>query len=406
MSMPTVSPAVPYTGTVTPPWPSPPPSAPRRPASRRTSTATVVAVCVLAMLVSLATVFVGLVGVRAWAVAQAPAPAPTPANPPAVRTTPLTPTPAPGRPLPEQTVGPVEVTDEVQRGVVLVTGRTPSDTVAGTGMVLTASGEVLTNYHVVRSTESLTVTVASTGRSYSATLVGRDAQADVALLQLHDASGLETVTIDADPVDLGDVVVAAGNANGQGFVTAHRGNVLALDRSIQVRGPVEQDPPETLTGLIQTNAPAWPGDSGGPMYDDEGEVLGMTTAGGTEEREDRDVYAVPIARAMTLVDRIRAGDDAGSIVIGPKAYLGVTVQLDDSAGVVLERVVSGSAAADAGLRAGDRIVSLDGQRATTRLDLSHILDGVRPGETLDITWQTSSGRQQSGQVTLGESPLN
>ena len=183
-------------------------------------------------------------------------PAPPPVSSPASAPTSPGPTSEPSasatpdRPLPEQSVGPVEVTDALKRGVVLITGRTPAEGVAGTGMVITPDGYVLTNYHVVRSTEAITVTIAATGRRHTAELVGRDATKDVALLKLDRASNLDVVTIDSDPVRIGDIVVAAGNANGQGYVSAHRGNILELDRQINVKGANVNDPPQRLRGLI------------------------------------------------------------------------------------------------------------------------------------------------------------
>ena len=351
-----------------------------------------------------------------WLERLQPSPAPTVVTPsPAVSE----PGPTPGlpqttpqdsaRPLPEQSVGPVDVTDDLKRGVVLITGRTPAEGVAGTGMVLTPDGYVLTNYHVVRSTEAITVTIAATGRRHTAELVGRDATKDVALLKLDRASNLDVVTIDSDPVRIGDIVVAAGNANGQGYVSAHRGNILELDRQINVKGANVNDPPQRLRGLIETNAPAWPGDSGGPMYDAESEVLGMTTAGsstGDGETEDKQVYAVPIREALDVVDKIKRGDESGTIVIGPKAYLGVIVQADDSSAVIISEVQANTPAAEAGLTTGDTILNLDGQAVRTRAELSDVLDTIEPGTTVQITWTTPSGRERTAPITPKASPLN
>ena len=314
----------------------------------------------------------------------------------------------PQRPYPEQSVGPVEVTEELKRGVVLIAGRTPNEGVAGTGMVLTEDGYVLTNYHVVRSTESITVSIASTGRRHRAEMVGRDATKDVALLKLEDARDLDPVTIDGEDIRVGDIVVAAGNANGQGYVTAHRGNILTLGRSINVRGANENDPPQRLDGLIETNAPAWPGDSGGPMFDADGEVLGMTTAGSSssENEDDKQVYAVPIEEALAIVEKIRAGDESGTVVIGPKAYLGVIAELDDSNGLRVSDVLEDSPAGRTGIEAGDVIVALDGQRVRTRVELSDVLDTIEPDDTTSITWTTPSGRERTADITVAANPLN
>ncbi len=313
------------------------------------------------------------------------------------------------QPTAAQTTGPVNVTDALQRGVVLISGRTGNQTVAGTGMVLTPDGYVLTNYHVVRSTSAVTATIALTGRQYTATLVGRDATKDVALLKLEGASRLKVVTLDQDPVAIGDTVIAAGNANGQGFITANRGNVQALNTSVQVRSANENDPPQRLRGLIQANAAAWPGDSGGPMLDAHGEVLGMTTAGGAtgETDEGRRVYGVPIDAAMQVVNQVRAGDESGSVVIGPKAYLGVVVVNDDAAQeVVITRVEPGTPAWRAGLRTGDIITSLDGHTIASRPELLTALDNIEPGSTVDLGWTTAAGRQRTGTVTVTASAIN
>lgn len=308
------------------------------------------------------------------------------------------------RPTPIQTTGAVTMSETLKRGVVLIKGETDADTVAGTGMVISPDGEVLTNYHVVRSTRSLSVTVAATGRTYAAKLVGRDATKDVALLKLTNAQALDTVVIDRDPVAIGDVVVAAGNANGQGFVSANRGNILGTDQVIQVKGPTENDPDERLTGLIETNAPGWPGDSGGPMFDAETQVLGMTTAG-SSKTEDRRVYAIPIASALGIVERIRADDETGSVVIGPKAFLGVVVK-DATGEVVVSRVDPGTPASRAGLRVGDTITRVGDASVTTRGELSTALDGFEPGSTGRLEWRTASGRERSGDVTFGTSKVN
>ena len=373
----------------------------------------------LAMLSQFGTAFAVRESTAGWLDRLRPSPSPAVITPtpvdPAVLPHPTPEPSGPGippesaRPLPEQSVGPVEVSDELKRGVVLITGRTPAEGVAGTGMVLTPDGYVLTNYHVVRSTESITVTIASTGRRHTAELVGRDATKDVALLKLDRASNLETVTTDSDDVAIGDIVVAAGNANGQGYVTAHRGNILALDRQINVKGANINDPPQRLRGLIETNAPAWPGDSGGPMFDNQAEVLGMTTAGsssGEPGEEDKQVYAVPIREAIDVVQKIRRGDESGTVVIGPKGYLGVIVQADDSSAVIVSDVQDATPASRAGLAAGDTILSLDGQRVRTRSELSDVLDTIEPDTTVTITWTTASGRERSADITPQASPLN
>lgn len=377
---------------------------PQPPPSRRPSLVAIAGVVALAVAANMATVVGGVWAVRDLRDALLPSPTPSASSP---ATSPSAgPTPSGGA-SPVQTRAPFTVTDEVERGVVLITGQTPNEGVAGTGMVLSADGLVVTNYHVVRSTENLTVAVASSGKEYSAELVGRDATKDVALLKLASVRGLDTITVDAEDVEIGDVVIAAGNANGQGFVTANRGNIQAMDRQIHVNSAVPEDPPQLLRGLIETDAEAAPGDSGGPMYDAELEVLGMTTAGSSEEGGDDDptVYAVPIQTALDVVEQVRAGDESGTVVIGPKAFLGIIAQAE-AEGVVVESLTTGSPAAKAGIAEGDRILTLNGQQATDRSTLSEILDGIEPGETVDVTWETDGGSERSGRVTLAASDLN
>lgn len=309
------------------------------------------------------------------------------------------------RPTPVQTQGPVDVTAGMERGIVLITGETASENIAGTGMILSPDGLVLTNYHVVRSTERIAVTIAATGDTYDAVLVGRDATKDVALLQVRGVRRLQPVTLDDDPHAIGDVVVAAGNANGQGYVTANRGNITALGRRIIVRGPTSEDPDTELTGLLETSAPGWPGDSGGPMFDAEEEVLAMTTAGSDTDDPERVIYAIPIQDALAVVDLIRAGDESGTVVIGPRAYLGIVVR-QDAVGVEVDRVVSASPASRAGLRAGDTIISVAERDVRTRSELSAVLDDLEPGDQVTIMWRTADGQVRTGEVTLEESRVN
>lgn len=386
---------------VTAPWPTWTPPAHPQAAPRRPSLLVVVGVAVLCLVLQALVVLGAATGLSTFGGRLRDA-VPLPAS-----SATASPNAEPARATPEQTVAPVAVTEEVTRGVVLVSGQTPNQAVAGTGMILTADGLVMTNYHVVRSTESLTVTVAATGKRYPAALVGRDATHDVALLKLSDARGLEPVKLDDGTVRVGDIAIVAGNANGQGYVTANRGNVLATDRSIQVQSAYEHDPPETLRGLIETNAPAWPGNSGGPMFDADLEIIGMTTAGTSLDSEtDRHVFAVPLATVLGVVDRIRSGDESGTVVIGPRPYLGVVAETDETNAVVVRRVESGTPASRAGIAAGDTLTAVGDTPIGTRTDLARVLDDFEPGQTVAVTWITPSGAQKRADVRLGESPLN
>lgn len=306
------------------------------------------------------------------------------------------------------------VTDDLSRGVVLITVTTSSGEGAGTGMVLTASGQVLTNYHVVEGSTDIEVTIAATGDTYAATVVGHDETRDVALLQLEDASGLDTVAVDDETLAVGDALTAVGNAEGGGELVAASGLVTGLDESVTVTSGTET---ETLTGVIETNAGAVPGDSGGPMFDAEGEVAGMTTAGGQTvavapgggRRGGATLtsvsYAVPIDVALEVVAVIRTGAESGTVEIGPRAYLGVSVGSSTS-GLVVSGVESGGPAASAGITAGSVITSVGGTAVSTHAELSALLGEHEPGDKVKVTWTDADGTAHTATLTLGSSPIN
>ncbi|WP_238173356.1 S1C family serine protease [Kribbella speibonae] len=151
---------------------------------------------------------------------------------------------------------------------------------AGTGIVLTSDGEVLTNHHVIEGATSISVTDVGNGKTYSASVVGYDEEHDIAVLKLKDASGLETAkTGNSDQVKLGDQVVGVGNAGGDGGEPSYAaGKVTGLNQSITATDENGQDP-ENLENLIQTDANIQAGDSGGPLVNASGEVIGVDVAG-------------------------------------------------------------------------------------------------------------------------------
>src|SRR6202011_639954 len=186
---------------------------------------------------------------------------------------------------------------------------------AGTGIVLTSNGEVLTNNHVIQGATSIKVTDVGNGQTYTATVVGYDASHDVAVLQLQNASGLTTASLgNSSSVQAGDNVVALGNAGGTGGTpSVATGTVTALNQSItasdQASGVSEQ-----LTGLIQTNANIQPGDSGGPLVNSYGQVIGMDTAASTGytfqsqgQAGQTQAYSIPINEATSIAQQIEAG---------------------------------------------------------------------------------------------------
>jgi S1-C subfamily serine protease len=294
---------------------------------------------------------------------------------------------------------------------------------AGTGVVLTSSGQIMTNYHVVEGTTSITVTVASTGTTYVATVVGHDQTHDVALLQLKDATGLDTIAVDRDPVAVGDQVSAVGNAGGTGSLTEADGNVTALNATVTTaaEGAVAA---ETLTSMIETDADVVPGDSGGPLFDTQGEVTGINTAGSNGPQIDS--YAIPIKEALSVVDQINTGIETDTVQVGASPFLGVLLGDTASAvsgsqdgmpggaggtwgtggaGAVVQDVVPDGPAAQAGLAAGDLITVVDGQSITTVDELSELLNAHEVGDRIAIDWSDSSGTGHQATITLAANPI-
>jgi S1-C subfamily serine protease len=281
---------------------------------------------------------------------------------------------------------------------------------AGTGVILTADGYVLTNHHVISGSTAIEVTVPTTGQTFTAEVVGYDSSHDIAVIKLRDASGLSPAPIgDSSVVQVGDPVVGLGNAGGLGGQPIEAaGEVTALDRSITATDS-SNGTSERLSGLIETDADIEAGDSGGALIDAEGRVIGIITAGSVSPSRSGDVitdgYAVPINQAMEIAQDIRDGRASGTIHIGATAFLGVQVSGTSAAGVVLRGVVDDSAAERAGLAAGDTITRIDGQRISSPGELKAALAPLHPGDSVSLTWIDAGGRQQTQDIALGEGPV-
>jgi S1-C subfamily serine protease len=280
---------------------------------------------------------------------------------------------------------------------------------AGTGIVLSSSGEILTNNHVIRGATTIDVVVPGTGRTYKATVTGYDVSRDIAVLQLEGASGLKTATLgDSSTVAVGDAVTALGNAGGTGSLVRASGTVTRLDASITAND--DSGGTETLTGLIETNANVQPGDSGGPLLDANGRVVGVDTAasstggGYAAYSQTTAGYAVPIDTALEIVDQIESGDGPSTVHVGGTAFLGVTLQQRPDGGVAIADVVSGGAADDAGLAAGDTITGVDGQSVSSSSDVSTALLAKHPGDTVTVGFTSRDGVSATVTVTLGSGP--
>lgn len=308
--------------------------------------------------------------------------------------------------------GQLSAASPLASGVVLLYVASDVGTGAGTGMIVDSSGIVVTNYHVVEATSEVTATLATNGRSYTATVLGADATNDIAVLQLKGASGLDTVKFDDDILGLGDQVSAVGNANGQGFLSRADGEVTDLTTTVRVSDESSPWGSSTLRDVIQTTAAAVPGDSGGPMYDAEGEVVGMTSAGtasdGRTPASSRVSYAITIKKVSDTIDLVRSSTPTSTLRIGPKPYLGISVSTSQSSGpgAQVVSVTEDGPAARAGVTTGDVITALGGSTVSSAGDISQTLAGYSPGDKITIAWTDTGGQTHQATLQLGTSPLN
>jgi S1-C subfamily serine protease len=297
---------------------------------------------------------------------------------------------------------------------------------AGTGIVLTSTGEVLTNNHVIDGATSISVTDVGNGRTYQATVVGYDKSQDLAVLQLKGASGLKTASLgNSSTVQTGQQVVALGNAGGKGGTPAvAAGQVTALNQTITAADEGSGSS-EQLSGLIETNANIQPGDSGGSLVNSYAQVIGIDTAASagsttqTQSQTQTQGYAIPINEAVSIANQIEAGSSTTTVHIGATAFLGVQVASSGSTGGVfggqstggqsstgatVAGTVSGSPAASAGITAGDEIVSLGGQSISSPTQITTVLEGYHPGSKISVSWLNQSGQTQTATVVLGTGP--
>ncbi|WP_166649272.1 S1C family serine protease [Naumannella halotolerans] len=301
--------------------------------------------------------------------------------------------------------GGTEADEDLTTSVVLIETELESGTGAGTGMVLSSDGTILTNYHVVDGSTEVQVTVADTGQTYEGTVLGSDESADVAVVKI-DATGLTPITVDDDGTTLGEELTAVGNALGGGELLQVSGELTGTDESIQVSDEATGGTKQ-LTGLLETDAAVVSGYSGGPMFDDEGEVIGISTAGSATNsqvsmRTGSDSYAVPIDEATEIADQILAGEEGNGVTIGPSGFLGIAV---DTSGQVAE-IVEDSPAEDAGIEVGSEITSVNGTSIDSENSIGVVLGETEPGEQVRVRWTDASGESHSAEITLAESPTN
>jgi S1-C subfamily serine protease len=268
-------------------------------------------------------------------------------------------------------------------------------------MILTSTGEVVTNHHVVQGSTNLTVTVMSTGRTYQATVVGTDARDDVAVLQLDNASGLQTVTTDNDPVAVNDAVTAVGDADGStSTFSAAVGKIMATGQSITTQSE-DGRAGERLQGLLKISSDVISGDSGGATYDAQGEVLGMTTAASTGG-SDIVGYAIPIAKVIQIADALESGTQNTRYEYGSPAFLGLGLT---GTGTQVGAVYDGTPAATAGVTAGDTITRIGTTRVRNATQLRAAVTAYSPGDRVSIAWTDAAGTSHIASLTLIAGPI-
>jgi S1-C subfamily serine protease len=277
---------------------------------------------------------------------------------------------------------------------------------AGTGQILTSNGYILTNNHVIDGSTSISVTVESTGKTYQAVVVGSDSTQDVAVLKLVGASGLTPLTYAAsEKVAVGASVYSVGNAEGTGHLVTAVGVVGAVDQTLTI-GSDDSSTSERLSGMIELQSDVVSGDSGGPLFDSNGKVIGMVTAASSGTNPVTG-DAINITQVLKIVKEIRSGTTSADIVYGTPAFVGINIAGTTSTeGVPVASTFPGMPAAKAGITQGDIITSVNGVPVTTAAGLSADIRSHKVGSTVTIAWLDESGVAHSAVVTLVAGPAS
>ena len=306
-----------------------------------------------------------------------------------------------------------QVADLVSPSVVVITteqvvysqwswyGQNQVESGAGSGVIISSDGYILTCAHVVDGASTITVTIGD--KDYTATLVGEDTTSDIAVIKI-DADGLTPATVgNSDSLKVGQSVMAVGNPLGELGGTVTGGMISALNRSVTIQGTNSTN----TMSLIQMDASVSPGNSGGGLFNMNGELVGIVNAKSSSSDAEGLGFAIPINDAIKVAQELL---ENGYVTGRP--YLGITylavedaqtaAQLGVNAyGVYVVEVVKGGPAEKAGLQAGDRIVSVDGTEIASKDDLGTLMQKHAAGDTLSITI-AREGQMQTVNVTLGE----
>lgn len=309
------------------------------------------------------------------------------------------------------------VVSAVEPGMVQITTTVNYQGVIGngTGLILTPDGQILTNHHVVQGANSIKVLSIATGQTFDADVVGYDRDNDIALLQLRGASGLPTAPLgDSASVTIGDPVLTIGNANGTGAPLTHEaGAVTQLGRSIDAHDELTGSS-HVLGDLIESSTNLRSGDSGGALVNSAGQVVGLNAAATLNFKMGRSTpggegFAIPINKALGIVDQIRSGAPSPSVHIGPSAILGIGINAGPSGngpgGLPVRTILRGGPADQAGMAPGDIITAIDGTPIDSANALTAVLDQRSPGNVIEVTWLDRTDQTRQAKVTLGSGPV-
>ena len=325
---------------------------------------------------------------------------------------PATPIPAPRAPL-DQSV----LLSQVVPGLVDIntTLSYQGAVGAGTGILLSPDGEVLTNNHVIEGATDITAVSLANSRTYPVDVIGFDRASDIALVRLRGATGLPTAILGtSSTLAVGDPIAAIGNSNGSSAPPSYApGTVTEIGASVRASDESGGGARE-LYDLIRVAAEIRPGDSGGPLVNSAGQVVGVNVAatltyrmGGVTGGEG---FAIPIDRALAIANQIRPGVISDSIHLGDTAFIGVGIA-DSSpmsrgpVGAVVRQVLPGTPAGQIGLFSGDVITAVDGVPINSAEDLSNVMDQRRPGDIIMLTWIDRAGIPRSAPLVLAKGPV-
>jgi S1-C subfamily serine protease len=290
--------------------------------------------------------------------------------------------------------------------VALTTTLETGATVAGTGVILTATGEVVTSYNVVNGAVSIAADVSGTATRYAATTFALSPTNGVAVLQLLNATGLTSASIGTSSrVEVGDHVTAIGRTAGRGGTDADiQGAVVALGQTIVATEPDGANP-ETLKGLIAFNAPLPGNGTGGPLIDTSGKLIGLdvTSAGSPQQAADtaREAFAIPIDRVKAIVHDVNTHTEAPDILQGHGAYLGIEVRDSRTPpGALVITVGPGTPAEVAGIAPQDVIVSIDGVGVDSVVSLRAQLQRHHGGDYVVVGWTDPAEHRHKATVQL------